>query len=305
MSFFRKKGLDGFVAPTALPASDAVAGRWQNANRSWWEAHPMRYDWGEPIDAAPYSREFYTEIDRRFFGSTRDYMPWKSVPFDPLIDFASLADKDVLEIGVGSGSHAQLLASHARSFTGIDLTNHAVEVTTKRMEAFGLKARIQQMDAERMEFGGDSFDFIWSWGVIHHSADTRRILREMQRVLRPGGTAIVMVYHRTWWNYYVGALLCEGILKGDLLRTRSLHKTMQNRWDGALARFYTAKEWQALAGDLFSIDRVLVYGQKSEVFPLDFDPLRRRLLRLVPVRLSRFFTNECRQGSFLISFLRK
>jgi len=91
-------------------------------------------------------------------------------------------------VGVGCGSHAQLLAPpRAGSYTGIDLTDYAVECTRRRFWAIGLDGRIQQMDAENMEFPDASFDFVWSWGVIHHSSDTRKALAEITRVLRPGG----------------------------------------------------------------------------------------------------------------------
>jgi ubiquinone/menaquinone biosynthesis C-methylase UbiE len=305
VSIFRKKVPEGFDASTDLPHSEGEAVRWQGANRSWWESHPMRYEWGGANPFAPGSREYFTEIDRRFFEAAADFMPWKEIPFEALVDFRSLAGSDVLEIGVGSGSHAQLLATHARSFTGIDLTDNAVQTTRTRAAAFGLRANVMRMDAERMAFHDGAFDFIWSWGVIHHSSNTRRILEEMHRVLRPGGRAVVMVYHRSWWNYYVGAGLCEGILMGDLWRTRSLHKTMQNRWDGALARFYSRGEWRSLVGDLFAIDEVRIYGQRSEVVPLNVPRLHYVVMPLIPRGMSRFLTNTCRLGSFLVTFLRR
>ena len=139
-------------------------------------------------------------------------MPWKKIPFDPLIDFDSLRDKDVLEIGVGNGSHAQLLAQSAQSFTGIDITDYAVNSTSERMRYFGFNAKIYRMDAEQMKFDDNTFDFVWTWGVVHHSSDTRRVLQEMHRVLKPGGHAITMVYHRSFWNYYIIGGLFRGIL---------------------------------------------------------------------------------------------
>ena len=144
-------------------------------------------------------------------------MPWSRIPFDPLIDFEALRGMDVLEIGVGSGSHASLLARHARSFTGIDLTEYAVKSTRERFSRFELAGRIERMDAERMEFADGSFDLIWTWGVIHHSSNTRKILQEMHRVLRPGGKATTMV-QRNLWNY-TSAVCFPRHLQGDLLRT--------------------------------------------------------------------------------------
>lgn len=163
----------------------------------------MRYDWKDPIEGEELSVGFFQEIDRRFFSNARSYMPWRKIPFSRLIDFESLARKDILEIGTGNGCHAQLLAQHAKSYTGIDITSYTVKSKSERKKRFGLaRKRIIQMDAENMKLDDNSFDFIWSWGVIDHSANTKRILSEMARVLRPGGRATIMVYYRRWWNYY-------------------------------------------------------------------------------------------------------
>ena len=131
----------------------------------------MRYDWGNKIPAKEFTREFYEEIDRRHFADAAHYSPPRQKPFDELIPFNALPECDVLEIGVGNGSHAQLIAPHSRSYTGIDLTQYAVESTSRRLQIFGINGRIMQMDAERMQFPDASFDFIWTWGVIHHSSN--------------------------------------------------------------------------------------------------------------------------------------
>src|SRR5262249_48509972 len=177
----------GFDAPTQLPRDEEQHGQWQSANKAWWESTPMRYDWREAISAQPGSEAYFNEIDRRFLSSVRKYMPWRNVPFETVIPFGELRDRDVLEIGVGQGTHAQLLAPRCKSFTGIDLTSHAPAMTSRRLQLFKLPGKVLQMDAEAMTFADDSFDYIWSWGVIHHSADTRQVLKEMRRVLRPGG----------------------------------------------------------------------------------------------------------------------
>ena len=113
----------GFDSPTQLPRDDTQRQQWQAANKAWWESTPMRYDWRDKIAAEPGSEAYFTEIDRRFLLSARKYMPWHNAPFDEVIPFDELQDKDVLEIGVGQGTHAQLLAPRCKSFTGIDLTS--------------------------------------------------------------------------------------------------------------------------------------------------------------------------------------
>ena len=295
---------EGFDNATALPSGPNQARHWQELNRTWWESHPMRYDWKEAIPYKEFSREFYLEIDRRLFERVRLFAPWKSVPFDSLIDFDALNAKDVLEIGVGNGSHAQLLAAHSKSFTGIDLTDSAVKSTCERMRCFQLYARILRMDAEQMEFDDNSFDFIWTWGVIHHSSSTRRILEEMHRVLKPQGETTVMVYHRGFWNYYViGALL--SIAEGGLFKGRPLHATIQQFTDGAMARYYSISEWKHLVADLFVVRSVQILGQKTDLVPLPGGSFRNAILGLIPNRLSRLMTNKCRMGSFLVAKMAK
>jgi len=296
---------DGFSSPTELP-DDRESVEWQEQNRSWWEDHPMRYDWNEEIGAAEFSQKFFQEIDKRFFSDSARYMPPKNRPFDAIVPFDALGEMDVLEIGVGNGSHAQLLAQECKSYTGIDLTAYAVSSTKKRFEIFDIAETIKQMDAEKLDFPSESFDYIWTWGVIHHSANTSKILKEMNRVLRPGGKATIMVYHRSFLYYYIFNGLFRGILCGGFSATRSLHKLVQISTDGAIARFYSPKEWtQEVDRCGFSVDDLQVRGQKSELFPLPASSFKDRLMALLPNAISRFFLNTCRQGSFLITTISK
>lgn len=305
MLFRDKKELPGFGAPTDLPANEALNTEWQQANAAWWEKHPMRYDWRDAVPFEEFSKEFYNEIDQRFFANAAEYMPYERLPFEALIPFDELPKLDVLEIGVGNGSHAGLIAPRARSFTGIDLTTYAVRSTQARMQQFGIKADILQMDAEKMTFADSTFDFVWSWGVIHHSANTRQVLVEMHRVLRPGGRAMIMVYHRSFWYYYVVAGFVYGILLGQLFKHKSLHTVAQNMIDGALARYYTPQEWNALVSDLFRVKRTLIYGSKSDILPIPGGRIKTAILNAIPNALGRFFTNKLRMGYFLVSELTK
>lgn len=294
----------GFSSPTALP-TDQGQSEWQQENRAWWEANPMRYDWKQRLGVIEFSPEFYSEIDRRFFADAAHYMPPRTRPFDALVPFDRLPEWDVLEIGVGSGSHAQLLTQHCRSYTGIDLTDYAVCSTRTRLALFGLPGRVERADAERMPFADDSFDYIWTWGVIHHSANTDQVLREMHRVLRPGGRATVMVYHRSALYTLIYAALLRGIIGGGF-RRHSLHELLQLNTDGAIARFYRRAEWRSLVeGRGFVVDDERIMGQKSEVLLVPAGPLKERLMRWVPDAATRLVTNTCAQGSFLITTLLK
>ncbi|HEY8560618.1 MAG TPA: methyltransferase domain-containing protein [Pyrinomonadaceae bacterium] len=306
MSIFAENKADNFANPTQLPETQEERRKWLEANKTWWETNPMRYDWLDgKLDKIPYpefSREFYREIDSRFFANANEYLPLRKIPFDGLIDFESLRDKKVLEIGVGNGSHAQLLATYAEDFTGIDLTDYGVKSTSERMRVFDLDdARILQMNAEDLQFADDSFDFVWSWGVIHHSANPRRILKEIERVLKPGGVFKAMVYYRSFWSYYAFGLLA-GLGKGYFFKGNSFHESVQKITDGAIARYYSPAEWRReLETAGLRAQNIRILGMKSSILPIPGSRFKYKMLDLVPNAFSRLLTNHLRMGSFIVS----
>jgi SAM-dependent methyltransferase len=302
MSLYAEDKAEKFSNPIQPPEDQAQRDMWLAANKSWWEKHPMRYDWLEEIEYPEFSKEFYQEIDRRFFADANKYLPFKNIPFDPMIDFQDLADKKVLEIGVGNGSHAQLLAQYSKDFTGIDITDYAIKSATRRMELFGLdNARIIQMNAEELEFEDNSFDFIWSWGVVHHSANTRQILKEIRRVLKPDGVFKSMVYFRSFWGYY-GFGIISGIFKGHFFRGDSIHEAVQKTTDGAIARYYAESEWEKdLSEAGLILSEIKILGMKSTILPIPGSRLKYGILDLIPDSFSRFLTNKLKMGTFLTS----
>lgn len=307
MSNFRNKA-KGFDSPIALPRNNDERKDWLRANKEWWEQHPMRYDFTTRLDStSERSRDWFEEIDNRFFSSVNQFLPWREIPFDPLIDFPALCTKRVLEIGVGNGSHALLLARAAREFHGIDITEYAVESTKRRLEVFGIKnSSIKRMNAEALEYPDNYFDYIWSWGVIHHTADTSAVLREMYRVLAPGAVTTIMVYYRSFWHTYINAALMHGVFRGYWLKERSIHAIKQRTMDGAIARFYRMAEWRATveaAG--FKMRSARVMGQKAELVLIPAGGVKNTLLKIMPDAIGRFFTNTCRMGYLLVSELAK
>lgn len=109
-----------------------------------------------------------------------------------------------LEIGVGLGADHQSFAEGGADLHGIDLTERAIEHTARRLALFGLESRLAVGDAERLPYADDTFDLVYSWGVLHHSPDTPRAFHEVCRVLKPGGTARIMIYSK--WSI-VGLML--------------------------------------------------------------------------------------------------
>jgi len=114
----------------------------------------------------------------------------------PFADFEAARGKRVLEIGVGLGADHQRFAEAGAILAGVDLTPRAIEMTRRRFENLGLRSDLKVGDAENLDFPDNSFDVVYSWGVIHHTPDTQGAAHEIFRVLKPGGVAKVMIYHR-------------------------------------------------------------------------------------------------------------
>lgn len=121
-----------------------------------------------------------------------------------LARFEEARGKRVLEIGVGLGADHQKFAEAGAELYGIDLTERAIDHTRRRLAAFGLSSRLAVGDAENLDFPQETFDLVYAWGVLHHSPDTPRAISEVWRVLKPGGVAKIMIYHK--WSM-VGLML--------------------------------------------------------------------------------------------------
>ena len=107
----------------------------------------------------------------------------------PLARFAEAKGLKVLEVRVGLGAEHQRFAEAGADLYGIDLTERAVEHTRQRLEIFNLASNLSVGDAEELGFPDESFDLVYSWGVLHHSPDTRQAVSEVFRVLKSGGEA--------------------------------------------------------------------------------------------------------------------
>jgi SAM-dependent methyltransferase len=160
--------------------------------RAFWQANPCGTKFA---DAPPGSRRFYELVEQHRY--TKEW----HIPL--AADFAGTKGLRVLEIGCGLGTDGVQFARAGADYTGVDLTNAAVELAQKNFDLHGLSGTFRTADAENLDFANDSFDLVYSHGVLHHTPDTAQAVKEIHRVLRPGGRAVVMLYHRDSYNYRV------------------------------------------------------------------------------------------------------
>jgi ubiquinone/menaquinone biosynthesis C-methylase UbiE len=113
----------------------------------------------------------------------------------------------LLEIGCSMGTDLIQLARKGMQVTGVDLTDEGIALAKKRFELYGLPANLIVGDAEQLPFEDNTFDVVYSFGVLHHTPDTQKSIDEVRRVLKPDGIAVIMLYNTNSFNYIVHRVL--------------------------------------------------------------------------------------------------
>src|SRR5256884_3811804 len=176
--------------------------------RAFWQEHPCGSKFS---DAESGTREFFDRVEQHRYE--------KEWHIPAAADFASTRGLRVLEIGCGVGTDGLQFARAGATYTGVDLTEAAVDLARKNFESAGMPGEFRVSDAEKLDFTDESFDIVYSHGVLHHTPDIEVAVREIHRVLKPGGRAIVMLYHRGSYNYRIGIRVLRragaGLLKSE------------------------------------------------------------------------------------------
>jgi ubiquinone/menaquinone biosynthesis C-methylase UbiE len=160
--------------------------------KQYWQKEPC----GTRTSSASERSRFFQEIEEKRY-------LWEPY-IRPFARFECGKGLRVLEIGVGAGTDfANWIRGGAQAF-GLDLTTEAVQLTRERLELEGRSAPLHVGDAENLALRDATFDVVYSYGVLHHSPKFHRAVEEVERVLKPGGKALIMVYHAYSW---VGILL--------------------------------------------------------------------------------------------------
>ncbi|MDQ6734351.1 MAG: class I SAM-dependent methyltransferase [Nitrospirota bacterium] len=184
--------------------------------KDWWADRPMTYgqshgdpvyqtETGELIAVEMGSRAFFEQVDKTFYSWTEGFHTPQG-HFAGLFPYERYRNKRVLEIGCGMGTMVMNWAKQGAHVTAVDLNPVAIAQTKRRFDLLGLKGDIREMDANALQFPDASFDYVYSWGVLHHSPDLPRSITELLRVLKPDGEYGIMLYNRAsvYYWYLVG-----------------------------------------------------------------------------------------------------
>jgi ubiquinone/menaquinone biosynthesis C-methylase UbiE len=167
-----------------------------------------------------------------FFEALEKYRYDKIDYLREYVDFPRYRGKKVLEIGCGAGVDLLQFARAGAEVAARDLTENAVFLASKNLNREGYSGDIRQGNAEALDFSDETFDVVYSHGVLHHTVDTEKAIAEVHRVLKPGGEAIIMLYNRVSWFNFVAWL--SG--------TNVEHKDQ----DAPIIRKYTTSECRSL-----------------------------------------------------------
>jgi len=240
----------------------------------------------------PYSEEFYQRIDQNRY---EEYAPWMKA----IMPFGQFPDKKLLEIGFGMGTDLFQFAAAGSHVYGVDLSPAHLEIAQKRFALYNVPANLRLADAENLPFKNETFDAVYSFGVIHHSPDTPKCIAEIHRVLKPGGRAIISVYHKNSAFTYLSIILSSYILRLRFLR-EPFRKTIsrieyRSRDDACpLVKVYSRSEYGAMLRSFRKTMLQCAHLERSHFGPLKW---------LVPDRFIKKY--ESKLGWYLIATAEK
>ena len=264
-------------------AAESASDTGQDRNRLWWEGLPMTYaDWSADKRMPETEEDF-----RRIEAFVMDEAPWLMSWFAGL----DLSGHRCLDLGSGSGIFSCLLARRNAAVTAMDLTEAGVGLTRRTARFFSADIAVVRGDAERNPFRDGAFDFVYSWGVLHHTSDMDKAVTEMGRAIAPGGGGLMMVYHRTSVVYYLHGLYWL-LFRGKLFAGYNLERVQDFYTDGFYHRYLTRRGLgDKLAAAGLEVTRFTVTQYKKKILPF------------IPAALDRYL--KSRFGMCLVAEFRK
>jgi ubiquinone/menaquinone biosynthesis C-methylase UbiE len=249
-----------------------VAQDTQDSNKLWWEKMPMTYaDWDKG-DRLPETDMALARIEDTILSLS----PFLRTRFD----FSRFKDQQVLDLGCGSGVLSCCFAKQGARVSSIDLTETGVTMARRNIKAQGLDVSVIRMDAENMAFSPAIFNYVFSWGVLHHTKNMNAALAEVNRILKPGGKGLIMVYHKNSVVYYLHGLYWL-LLKKKLFSGYTFKSVQDFYTDGYYHRYLSKND---LAARLTSV------GLKPVQFSVT--QYQKKILPIIPSWFDAFLKNR-------------
>lgn len=217
---------------------------------------------------------------------------YETQPFiHSFVQFTRWHRKRVLEIGVGLGAEFLQFCRAGAEAYGIDFTRSSIETTYKVCRYYDVKCHLAIADAESLPFCDNVFDLVFTYGVLHHTPDTQRAVKEIKRVLKPGGWLYGMVYNR------FSTVGFRNYLKYAFLKGRpftSLSSVFRSYMESPGTKAYTKKEVKALFHEFAGL--TVTCNLEQEIYHLKSLGLPGNLLRFLPEGIGTWIHFKAQKG---------
>lgn len=141
------------------------------------------------------TKEFFEETaDEYDKKRNKNYLKQALINFDNIFNRYKVENKNILEIGVGTGEVFKLLCNKSDNTYGFDVSENMIKIAQNKSK----KARLYVGDAENIANKDDSFEFIVCMDVLEHLENPEKCLNEIRRVLKKNGIAFVVNPNQLW-----------------------------------------------------------------------------------------------------------
>jgi ubiquinone/menaquinone biosynthesis C-methylase UbiE len=248
----------------------------KNSSKHIWGTSPAGTTFGG--GAEPGTKLFFENVMGKRFTYE---MPWLL----DLVPFASFNKRKVLELGCGAGYDAYQFCRGGADYIGIDIAPENADRVKRHLGFYGYVPKVIQGDVENLPFGDESFEVVFSNGVLQHTPDIERSFYEAQRVLRQKGEFYAIVYHKNSIFYWIDLLLLDHVLRLGVLRRTFKERLSMIEYTTSkelpLVNVYTRRGLKRmLRNSGFAVESLWVRKLVKEDLPAI--PVLARLWRFVP-----------------------
>ena len=254
-----------------------------------WNTHPCGEVKGEFANRLSY----FEEVER-FRYKEQDWM-------HDFFKYENFSGKKVLEIGVGQGTDLWQFAKNGAKCFGLDITEKHLELTEENFKVRGGKVSLKECDAKKINFLDNTFDCVYSFGVLHHIPEIKKCFKEIHRVLKPGGIAMIGLYNK--YSVFHLFKLVKGALKGHLftLGYKRFMSTIEMGADGRNKKPYVST-WSL--GELTSLFKDSgMFIEKTAIKQLKSDHFLTKKIGEVLLKLFPFMKNK--YGWYVVAVAKK
>lgn len=218
-----------------------------DAVRAFWDSRPCNSLHSQKTVG---TREYFDEVEAK-----KRFVEPHTVAF---ADFPRWRGKRVLEVGCGIGTDAAAFARAGADYTGVELSGESLNLARRRFEVYGLSGRFILGDAEQLHrfLEPQTFDLIYSFGVLHHTVNPRRAVAQLSLYAGPDTELKLMLYAARSWK---SAMIAAGLDQPEA----------QSRCP--IARMFTVKGVEELLFPYFRVANI----EQRHIFPYQVEPYRK------------------------------